>query len=141
MTIETDPARVRQVLGNLLANAIKYTPAPGRITLRMERSSLGAGGGRVAVHVSDSGPGIPHAERESVFGEFHRLHSAEQASGHGLGLAISRLIARLLGGDLTVSGEHGEGATFSLWLPAGASGGVLTRSDDTAGHGGDPAER
>jgi PAS domain S-box-containing protein len=141
VTIETDPARVRQVLGNLLANAIKYTPAPGRITLRMERSSLGAGGGRVAVHVSDSGPGIPHAERESVFGEFHRLHSAEQASGHGLGLAISRLIARLLGGDLTVSGEHGEGATFSLWLPAGASGGVLTRSDDTAGHGGDPAER
>lgn len=54
-----------------------------------------------------------------MFGEFHRLHTAEQASGQGLGLAISRLIARLLDGDLTVSGKPDEGATFSLWLPAG----------------------
>jgi len=68
--------------------------------------------------VSDNGPGIPPGERKSIFGEFHRLHSAEQASGHGLGLAISRLVARLLDGDLTVSGGPGEGATFSLWLPA-----------------------
>jgi signal transduction histidine kinase len=110
--VDTDPARVRQVLGNLLTNAIKYTPSPGRITVRVER------GERIAVHVHDNGLGIPLDERESIFGEFHRLHSADQASGHGLGLAISRLIARLLDGDLTVSGEAGEGATFSLLLPA-----------------------
>ncbi|HYW08243.1 MAG TPA: ATP-binding protein, partial [Longimicrobium sp.] len=120
--LHTDPARVRQVLGNLLVNAIKYTPAPGRITVWIERDADGtapAPSQRVAIHVSDNGPGIPLDERESIFGEFHRLHSAEQASGHGLGLAISRLIARLLDGDLTVSGEPGEGATFSLLLPAG----------------------
>jgi PAS domain S-box-containing protein len=119
--IRTDPVRVREVLGNLLTNAIKYTPAPGRIALRIETDAGGArpGPGRwVAAHVHDSGPGIPPGARESIFGEFHRLHSAGQASGHGLGLAISRVIARLLDGDLTVSGEPGEGATFSLWLPA-----------------------
>jgi PAS domain S-box-containing protein len=119
--IETDPARVRQVLGNLVTNALKYTPAPGRITLWIERDAEGGpkrAGPWVAAHVSDSGPGIPLDQRESVFGEFHRLHTTEQASGHGLGLAISRLIARLLDGDLTVSGKPDEGATFSLWLPA-----------------------
>ncbi|HEX7242990.1 MAG TPA: ATP-binding protein, partial [Longimicrobiaceae bacterium] len=119
--VTTDPVRVREVLGNLLSNAIKYTPAPGRIALSVERDAGAAppGPGRwVAAHVRDSGPGIPPDARESIFGEFHRLHSAGQASGHGLGLAISRLIARLMDGELTVSGEPGEGATFSLWLPA-----------------------
>lgn len=117
----TDPVRVREVLGNLLTNAIKYTPAPGRISLHIETDAGGTPGGAlrwVAVHVRDNGPGIPLEARESIFGEFLRLHSAEQASGHGLGLSISRQIARLLDGDLTVSGEPGEGATFSLWLPA-----------------------
>lgn len=119
--IHTDPVRVREVLGNLLVNAIKYTPAPGPISLRIETDAGGTppGPGRwVAAHVRDSGPGIRPEARESIFGEFHRLDSAGQASGHGLGLAISRQIARLLNGDLTVSGEPGEGATFSLWLPA-----------------------
>ncbi|HEX8671359.1 MAG TPA: HAMP domain-containing sensor histidine kinase [Longimicrobium sp.] len=119
--VHTDPARVRQVLGNLLTNAIKYTPPPGRIVLRLEGDAERGSGEWVAAHVSDNGTGIPLAERESIFGEFHRLHSADQASGHGLGLAISRLIARLLDGDLTVSGEPGEGATFSFWLPSGSA--------------------
>jgi PAS domain S-box-containing protein len=120
--VDTDPVRVREVLGNLLSNAIKYTPAPGRIAVRTEEILDGTRypqpGRWVAVHIHDSGPGIPPAERERVFSEFHRLHTADQTSGHGLGLAISRLVARLLGGDLTVSGEPGEGAIFSLWLPA-----------------------
>jgi PAS domain S-box-containing protein len=119
--VHTDPERVRQVLGNVLSNAIKYTPAPGHITLCIEtdgNATAPSPGRWIAAHVRDSGPGIPAGERESIFGEFHRLNSAEQPSGHGLGLAISRQIARLLGGELTVSGEPGEGATFSLWLPA-----------------------
>jgi PAS domain S-box-containing protein len=126
--VGTDPVRVREVLGNLLSNAIKYTPAPGHITVRAEVIADGSGGPRpgrwVAAHVHDSGPGIPVAERERVFSEFHRLHTADQTSGHGLGLAISRLIARLLGGDLTVSGEPGQGAIFSLWLPADLENGA-----------------
>ncbi|HEX8430249.1 MAG TPA: ATP-binding protein, partial [Longimicrobium sp.] len=128
--IHTDPARVRQILGNLLTNAIKYTPAPGLITAWIERDVDGTSspGGRVAVHVTDNGAGIPLDERESIFGEFHRLHSAEQASGHGLGLAISRLIARLLGGDLTVSGGPDEGATFSLLLAGGTASDTLPLS-------------
>lgn len=117
--VRTDPARVREVLGNLLSNAIKYTPAPGRISLWIEADARGPEPGSwVATHVHDSGPGIPPQARERIFGEFHRLYSAERQSGHGLGLAISRVIARLLDGDLTVSGEPGEGATFTLWLPA-----------------------
>ncbi|HZG44482.1 MAG TPA: PAS domain-containing sensor histidine kinase, partial [Longimicrobium sp.] len=117
--VHTDPARVREVLGNLLSNAIKYTPAPGHIAVRTEEVVDGPRPGRwVAAHIHDSGPGIPVDERERIFSEFHRLHTADQTSGHGLGLAISRLLARLLGGDLTVAGEPGEGAIFSLWLPA-----------------------
>ena len=118
--VTTDPVRVREVLGNLLSNAIKYTPAPGRITLSIERDAGAAPPGPgewVAAHVRDSGPGIPPDARESIFGEFHRLHSTEQASGHGLGLAISRLIARLMDGELTVSGS-GRGCDLLLWLPA-----------------------
>ncbi len=120
--VHTDPARVREVLGNLLSNAIKYTPAPGRITLSLQTDADAPGPGPwVAAHVRDTGPGIPPDARESIFGEFHRLPTAGGAAGHGLGLAISRLIARLLDGDLTVSGAPGEGATFTLWLPAGTA--------------------
>ncbi|HEX6909290.1 MAG TPA: ATP-binding protein, partial [Longimicrobium sp.] len=69
------------------------------------------------VRVTDTGPGIPPEKRESIFDEFSRLHDGTGIQGHGLGLAISRRVARLLGGDLDVTGGEGEGATFSLWLP------------------------
>lgn len=117
--VYTDPGRVRQVLGNLLSNAIKYTPAPGHITVRAERAEADPQrpGDWAVVRVSDTGPGIPAEKREAVFDEFSRLHDGTGIQGHGLGLAISRRVARLLGGDLEVSGADGEGATFSLWLP------------------------
>ncbi|MBW3572888.1 MAG: HAMP domain-containing histidine kinase, partial [Gemmatimonadetes bacterium] len=110
--VHTDPARVRQVLGNLLSNAVKYTPPPGRITVRAEQADGGARrpGTWAVVHVTDTGPGIPPEHRETIFDEFTRLHDATQIQGHGLGLAISRRVARLLGGDLDVAGEPGEGA-------------------------------
>ena len=119
LTVYTDPGRVRQVLGNLLSNAIKYTPAPGRITVRAETvmDDPARPGEWAVVRVSDTGPGIPPDKRESVFDEFSRLHDGTGIQGHGLGLAISRRVARLLGGDLDVGGADGEGATFSLWLP------------------------
>ena len=117
--VHTDPGRVRQVLGNLLSNAIKYTPAPGRITVRAERVDADAArpGDWAVVRVTDTGPGIPPGQRESIFDEFSRLHDGSGIQGHGLGLAISRRVARLLGGDLDVTGAEGEGATFTLWLP------------------------
>ena len=117
--VYTDPGRVRQVLGNLLSNAIKYTPAPGRITVHAARVDDDAArpGDWAVVRVTDTGPGIPPDKRESVFDEFSRLHDGTGIQGHGLGLAISRRVARLLGGDLDVGGGEGEGATFTLWLP------------------------
>jgi signal transduction histidine kinase len=120
LQIHTDPARVRQVLDNLLSNAIKYTPPPGQIGVAVQESPSdrgGRSGAWIAILVRDTGPGIPLAHRESIFDEFTRLHEGTSVSGHGLGLAISRRIARLLGGDLTVEGAPGEGATFALWLP------------------------
>ena len=115
----TDPARVKQVLGNLFSNAIKYTPSPGRITVTTEVSngrSHGDGDG-IAVKVSDTGPGIPPDRHEFIFDEFTRLSENSGAEGHGLGLAIARRIARILGGDLMLEENEGPGSTFVLWLP------------------------
>lgn len=117
--VPTDPARLQQVLGNLISNAIKYVPAGGRIRVSAERI---AGrrfldpGQWLAVCVTDDGPGIAPAEQERVFDEFTRLEPGK-AAGTGLGLAISRRIARLLGGDLTLESEPGNGCTFTLRLP------------------------
>jgi signal transduction histidine kinase len=119
----TDRGRVMRVVGNLLSNAVKYTPAPGRIALEARAVEAGEGlneGHWIELCVRDTGPGIPEAERERIFDEFHRLHDGE-AQGHGLGLATSRRIARLLGGDITVDEAEGGGSVFRLRLPAAAA--------------------
>ena len=116
--LTTDPARVTQVLGNLLSNAIKYTPSGGHIevsTEMLERRD-GIEAGRLAIYVTDDGPGIPADKYEEVFGEFTRLDSSDKP-GAGLGLSIARRVARLLGGDVTVSGGPERGARFTFWLP------------------------
>ena len=127
--VTTDPERVRQVLGNLLSNAMKYTPPGGVITVRAEARSNGRDGARddargrwVAIDVADTGPGIPSDKHQEVFAEFSRL-APETAPGAGLGLAIARRVARLLGGDITLESEPGRGSCFTLWLPAGTHGG------------------
>jgi signal transduction histidine kinase len=114
----TDRGRVLRIVGNLLSNAAKYTPPPGRIVLEAcDGDAAGPAGAWVALRVRDTGPGIPAEEREGIFDEFHRLHDGGTA-GHGLGLATSRRIARLLGGNVTVDDAPGGGAVFTLWLPA-----------------------
>lgn len=116
----TDHARVLRIVGNLVSNAIKYTPPPGRVVLEaqaVEGSPASREGRWIEFRVCDTGPGIPEAERERIFDEFHRLHDA-RAQGHGLGLATSRRIALALGGDVTVADAETGGAAFSLWLPA-----------------------
>jgi PAS domain S-box-containing protein len=117
-SIESDAARVRQVLGNLISNAIKYTPA-GRVEIRLGLRNNPASprpAQCVAVDVSDTGPGIPETKRHLLFQEFVRL-DPEAAAGAGIGLTISRRLARALGGDITVESEVGRGTTFTLWLP------------------------
>ncbi|MDB4881390.1 MAG: ATP-binding region ATPase domain protein [Gemmatimonadetes bacterium] len=118
MNVKTDPKRVRQILGNLLSNAIKYTPAGGSVHVRLESRTRSRPGDWYAIEVRDTGRGIPEEHREDVFVEFYRLPNAQTiANGTGIGLAISRRLARLLGGDLTLERAGGAGSAFTLWLP------------------------
>lgn len=119
--IESDGARIRQVLSNLLSNAVKYTER-GSITVRVEEREDGAapGPGRwIAIDVADTGPGIPEEQKELLFQEFTRLEQGARG-GAGVGLAMSRQIARALHGDVTVDSAPGRGSTFTLWLPLAA---------------------
>lgn len=110
--VKTDPLRVRQVLGNLLTNAVKYTPSGGHVGASIVRQN-----GRIGVAIDDTGPGIPRDLERKVFEEFFRVRGEATGSGNGLGLAISRRIARLLGGDVTYRRNEGPGSIFTLWLP------------------------
>lgn len=86
------------------------------------QSSGGPGAGEwITASVADSGPGIPEEKRELIFEEYVRL-DPNASQGSGIGLAISRRIARLMGGDLTVESELGRGSTFTIWLPARCTG-------------------
>jgi signal transduction histidine kinase len=117
--VHSDPARVRQVLANLISNAVKYTQQ-GKVTVRArepEPHTSGNGASRVAIEVADTGSGIPTEKRRLLFQEFVRLDPTA-APGAGVGLAISRRIAQALHGDITVESIAGTGSTFTLWLPA-----------------------
>jgi signal transduction histidine kinase len=120
--LRTDGALVSKIIGNLLSNAIKYTAAGGRIWVRADvraRREGSMAGPWVVVEVRDTGSGIPVALHEKIFEEFFRAPAAASAAhGEGIGLAMSRRVARLLGGEITLDSEDGHGATFTLWLPA-----------------------
>jgi two-component system, sensor histidine kinase and response regulator len=109
-----DREKTEQILSNLLTNAIKFTPSEGKITL-----DYLAANGKIAIRVQDTGIGIPREKIETIFDPFVQVESARTGaeSGVGLGLAISRNLARLMGGDLTVASELGIGSTFTLSLP------------------------
>ena len=118
-SVHTDPGRVRQVLTNLLSNAIKYTPAGGTITVETVDDRRDAGL-RVGIAVRDTGPGVPPELRERIFDEFVRADSVT-TEGSGVGLAISRRLARMLGGDVTYAPNQPSGAVFTLWLDGSGS--------------------
>ena len=107
-----DPDRLLQVLLNLLTNAIKFTPAGGRISVACARD-----GRRVLLQVSDTGVGIDPEQLQRVFEPFVQLDST-RADGVGLGLAISRELTRAMGGELTAESAPGAGSTFTIALPA-----------------------
>ncbi|WP_052389568.1 ATP-binding protein [Belnapia moabensis] len=110
-----DPVRLRQILLNLLGNAVKFTPEDGAITLRAEWTPTGA----LRLTITDSGPGVPPELRDSLFGEFNQGRREIAAGvGTGLGLAISSALARSMGGTLEyVPGPDGQGSSFSATLP------------------------
>jgi PAS domain S-box-containing protein len=116
-TMRSDPARVRQILGNLVSNAVKYTDQGGvELGAEETREESGrAGAAGVALHVRDSGPGIPPEKVRLLFREFSRLGSEKE--GIGIGLAISHRLAEALGGEIRVDTQPGKGSTFTLWLP------------------------
>jgi signal transduction histidine kinase len=114
----TDPRRVRQILGNLVSNATKFTPRGGSVQVGAElRNGRPARDPQrwITFTVQDTGPGIPHTELPRLFEEFHRMDRS--TPGAGVGLAISQRVAHLLGGEIDVRSEVGRGSTFTLWLP------------------------
>jgi signal transduction histidine kinase len=116
--VDTDPTRLRQVVGNLVSNAIKYTPPGGHVAVNVERKSgTSTDQDEILVAVSDDGPGISDDKLQFLFMEFTRL-DPNAAEGAGIGLAISQKIAEALGGTITVESKVGVGSTFALRLPA-----------------------
>ncbi|MEU5877892.1 HAMP domain-containing sensor histidine kinase [Spirillospora sp. NPDC047279] len=112
--LDADPVRLRQAVGNLLANAVRYTPAGGRVSLRADTD-----GDDVLIEVADTGPGIAAEHLPYVFDRFWRAEKSRsrQTGGSGLGLAVVRQLAEAHGGSAAARSEPGQGATFILRLP------------------------
>jgi PAS domain S-box-containing protein len=125
-SVRADSDKLRQVLINLVDNAIKYSPEGGRVELAVERRD---GGVRIAVR--DEGIGIAPLEQRRIFGKFYRIDPqlARGVGGTGLGLYICRELVRRMGGRLSVASEEGKGSVFTVDLPAV---GVESRGEDTA---------
>lgn len=124
-----DDQRVRQILVNLISNAVKFTEPGGTVTvesdLRSETPPAAALHGKgpwASIRVRDTGIGIPSTHQERVFEAFQQVESGHTRTrgGSGLGLPISRRLARLMGGDVTLESTPGRGSTFTVWLPAAA---------------------
>jgi signal transduction histidine kinase len=131
-----DHARIRQVLVNLIGNAVKFTPEEGAVTVDVvEHLTDGARWAEVAV--TDTGPGIPAAEWPCIFEPYYRVEGTAKAPGIGLGLAISQELVKQMGGELTLRSEVGAGSTFTVRLPLGDAADTGDTAD--AGHTGDAA--
>jgi PAS domain S-box-containing protein len=122
-----DESRVRQILINLLTNAIKFTEPGGQITISggtgetVTAADLPGNGPWIYVRVEDTGRGIPPERLEAIFEPYQQSEVRDQQRGTGLGLSISRQLARLMGGDIAVQSEVGVGSSFTLWLPIASS--------------------
>jgi hypothetical protein len=120
---DSDPVRLKQILVNLAGNALKFT-SQGSVRVRARRVGDEARGFALEVSVTDTGVGIPADALGKLFRPFSQVH--QRSGGTGLGLQISRSLARLLDGDITVTSEVGKGTTFVLELPLDGARGTLT---------------
>lgn len=115
--VVTDGTRLRQILWNLISNAVKFTPKGGLVTVRVryeEESCL-------RFEVQDSGIGIPVDEQDKIFAMYYQVkdsHGGKPATGTGIGLAVSRRLAKSMGGDITVTSKPGDGSLFTLTVQA-----------------------
>ncbi|MEQ1892022.1 MAG: ATP-binding protein [Planctomycetota bacterium] len=122
-TFDCDPVRLKQILVNLASNAIKFT-SQGSVRVRARQRGSESAGHTLEVTVTDTGIGIPSEAIDKLFRPFSQVH--QRAGGTGLGLQISRSLARLLEGDISVQSEVGKGTTFVLELPLEGASGRLT---------------
>jgi signal transduction histidine kinase/CheY-like chemotaxis protein len=109
-----DSVRLRQVLNNLVGNALKFTDAPGRVQVRCGGERLPAGTWALKFDVEDTGRGIAPEHFRDVFEPYLQLHHTDAQAGSGLGLPLARSLARAMGGDVVVASESGSGSTFTL---------------------------
>ena len=112
----TDGTRLRQILWNLISNAVKFTQQ-GQVTVRVRYEE----GDMLHFEVEDSGIGIPQDELDKIFAMYYQVkdsHGGKPATGTGIGLAVSRRLAKNMGGDITVTSEQGKGSTFTLTIHA-----------------------
>ncbi|MGH7444018.1 MAG: ATP-binding protein, partial [Longimicrobiales bacterium] len=116
-TIPGDVSRLRdQVLGNLMSNAVKFTPERGSIRLSVRR----ARDNFIVIEVADNGTGIPDDQRPHIFDKYYQVGEAARSTGAGLGLAIANEVVEAHGGRIEVDSVMNEGTTFVVWLPARA---------------------
>jgi signal transduction histidine kinase len=113
--METDPGKLQQILFNLLSNAIKYTPEGGSVTLAAQTVAPE----HIRISVSDTGPGIAENMLQVIFEKFRQIDgsASREHGGVGLGLAIAKELASMLGGSISVASTVGQGTTFSVTLP------------------------
>ncbi len=105
---------MRQVLANLLDNALKYTPEGGTVAIAVRNEP-----GRAVVSFHDTGIGIPAEEQDKIWARLYRGDKSRSQRGLGLGLSLVKAVAEAHGGQITVASKPGEGATFTVMLPRG----------------------
>jgi signal transduction histidine kinase len=117
VAVRADPFRVSQIVGNIVGNALKFTPEHGNVTLRAD-----ANGNHVAIHVTDTGPGISQADIAHLFDDFWQAQRNDHR-GVGLGLAIAKGVVEAHGGMIWCDSAPGRGSTFSFTLPRAMANG------------------
>jgi signal transduction histidine kinase len=113
--VQADADKLKQIVINLVDNAVKFSPPESCVDVRVETNHEG-----VKILVEDQGPGVPPEDRPRLFERYYRGQGAQTAAGSGLGLAIAKNLARLHGGDIALQSGAGQGSIFVLSLPVEA---------------------